>query len=708
MVTRTEEPDFGQALKESELLDWAYKCLERSRDWFEPIWTENRAMWDMYAGESFSPEDKQYLRETKRPIIDPPFAAGIIDTVKGAEMGQQTEPVFHGADESIEDEVIASWLTNLTRIGFGKIQAHRKLMDGYQDMLIGGYGFATEYLDIRNVPIRPTMKALNYWTVWPDPDAVEQNLEDANFFLIESKWRLEDAVANWPEKEAELKRAWGSTDKPPANLPKSPRIAGLRRGALSSREGVEIFEFHYRRGEKMAIWTDPETGKQKKTPRSEYAAVKARLEKEAKAADKEYREQVEAWSALSIELPGQAGPEPPPPEPSLTLADEDAYFFNGYRYFRAYIAGSGIKEGALLENAAIECDEFLVKACTGFPWKQRDKERVRFYGMMRKIYDIQIFYSRAMQAYLEVQSRKVKGGGFIEKSAFSNLQEVGKFTKNSSSPGMFHLVEDGAISQNKILLNQPTTGEPGLRELFRTLVEMFGLISGVTQALQGTLQQDRSNVLVSNLQEQGLQMLLPIRAPRTAYVMACGRLYAKLCIKYLPPEELDKILGAQKVAGMTHEMVPDPMTGEEVEQPIMDEETGLPVTAGSLLKGQEVMDYEVTVDVGVATPTQRQATWQFFSQHGLLQTMLDAGMPPNIILPTLLRNSPLPGTVSKDLGDRLEAFYAQQEQMQSQEGMVEAFAKMAQSDPEAAEALVQQMTQMISGGAPPQQPPPNQ
>lgn len=696
----TDEPDFGQTLSDEELLDWAYKCLERSKDWFAPVHEDARKMWDMRAGKSFTPAERQFLKETQRPAIDPPFAAGILDTVKGAEMGQQTEPVFHGADESVEDEVIGSWLTNLTRIGFGKVAAHRKLHDAYDDMLVGGYGFMIGYMDVRNVPIRPTLKSLNYWCVWPDPDAVEQNLEDANFFLVGSKWRLEDAVANWPAKEDDLRNAWSSvTGGKLANIPRAPRT-GLRSGGLSARQGVEIFEFHYRRGEKMAVWADPETGKQRKTTRAEYDKTKKQLDDAVKAAEKEYRSALEMWSEVSIGSPSAAGPEPLPPPEMPTLRDEEAYFFNGHRYYRAYVAGAGLKEGVLLENRALDCDEFLVKAITGFPWKQGDQERVRFYGLMAKIADLQMFFSRTIQGYLEVMARKIKGGGFYEKGAFGTIADQNKFIKNSSIPGMWHGVEDGALQQGKIRENPSISGEPGLQELYRTLVEMFGLISGVTQALQGTLQADRSNVLVSNLQEQGLQMLLPIRAPRTALVMAVGRLYAKLATKYLPAEEIDKIIGKQDIPGMTFEMVPDPVTGEPTQQPIIGED-GEPVTAGKILKGKEVMDYEVTVDVGVATPTQRQATWQFFSQHGLLQTMLEAGMPPQIILPTLLRNSPLPGTVSKDLGDRLESFYGQQEQAQTEEGMVQGFTAMLQKDPQAAEAVLQQMAQMLQGGASP-------
>lgn len=720
MAIDRQEPSFGEQLSEKEFLERAYNRLSRSKSWFDPIWKEGGDMWDMYAGESMSPTDKRYMEETKRPVIDPPFAAGLIDTVVGAEMGQQTETVFRGVDDGLEDEVIGDWLTTLVRNGFSLADAHRHLMDAYRDDLITGYGFAVFYMNLRKVPIRPLVKTLNYWNVFPDPDAIERNLLDSQYFFIESKWPLQDAQARWssPEQRKALEGAYASSDNPPANLPQTISTSAGS-GSTSTRQGVQIYEYQYRLAEACCVYVDPETGEQKNVRREEYDARVAELAAAAKAADKEYRQRLAAWEAIQEEqamdvtglgfAAGMPQQEPPPAPPEPVLIDEETvHHYNGDRFYRAFIAGRDSKTGALLEKKEIVEGEFTIKAVTGYPWKKSREERVRFYGMMRKVYDIQIWWSKALQLWIELLSRKVKDGGFIEKSAFETPEDAAKFVKNSSIPGMFHMVADGANAAGKIKLNPPVTGEPGLAELWNMLTEMFGMVSGVSRGLQGTLTQDRSNVLVSNLQEQGLQMLLPVRAPRTAFVMACGRLFARMCLNHLPADELDRILGVQKIKDITVQMQPDPETGEEIEVPLPSKEIGpdgqpLPLTAGKILKSDQfdLLDYDVTVDVAVATTSQKLATWQIMNQHGMAD-VLAKNLPGDIWLPAFLRNAPLPGTVTKEMADKAETYFAEQKKAGTAQGIMESFQKLLQANPEEAQQIIAQMGQM-SGQQQPQE-----
>lgn len=704
-------PDFDEELSDQDFLDWFFRELRESQGFFQSIWQENSHLWDMYAGQSFSPEEKQHLLDTQRPVIDPPFAAGIVDTVVGAEAGQQMEPIFRGTDEGTEDEVKAEWLTKLVRNGWARCEAMRVIEEAHRDMLVGGYGFAVQQIDIGTVPVMPKMKGLMDWQVWPDPDSVERNLADARFFDVEYRWPLDVAKARWPEKGTALDRAYT-----PANLQSQVHLPTVTKADNGSteRRGVEIHEFHYQRSMKRAKWVDPVTGEKHDDVESEFRKRQKELGDANKALLAGYQAEAEAWeeAALAAATPlddpfampaPPPGPQPVPPELGPELRDEDAYLYNGPTFYRAYICGGDASQGGLLENVRlVGYKEHLVLAMTGFPWKQRAKQRVRYYGLMRKVYDLQLWYVRAMQSYLDAQSRKIKGGGFIGSGAFENEQHYNKFVKQSSTPGMWHKVQD--VSQIKE--NPPMSGEPGLQEIFRTMIEMIGLVSGVTQALQGTLTQDRSNVLVTNLQEQGLQMLAPIRAPRTAFLKTAGRLYACLCLKQLAPADIDRILGAQEVEGMTYEMVPDPMTGQPVKQPILGED-GQPVTAGSIMKDVELLDYDVQVDVGVATAGQKMAVWQVMNQHGMSQ-VLQQVMPggEKIWVPEFLGNAPLPGTIAKRMRDGAEAFFEKQETAQTAQGILDAFGQLMQADPDQAQGIMDQVTQMMMGGQ--QQPPPQE
>lgn len=698
------DPDLGEVLSEDKFLQWFYDRLQASKNFFDPIWEENHSLWDMMAGESFGAAEKEYLRQSKRPIIDPPFAAGIIDTVLGAEMGQQVEPVFHGVDDGLEDEVLADWLTKLVRNGFQRTKLSRHLMEAYKDMLVGGYGFVLQYLDLEKVPIHPTGKALNYWNVYPDPDAIEENLVDGSFWIIQQKWKLADAKAKWRDKAKALEAAYrGTIGTGNAN----PKVTGtLRNGtAGSDKRGVTIFEFHYRKKMELAQWADPETGESRKGLKSEWTAEKERLDKANAEATRAYEEELEAYkgaveATIALDpMAAQAGslPQmPAAPEPGPTLSEEDAYFWFGDCYYRAYIAGDSPDKGALLEDERQDgIDEFMVKAVTGFTWKKGQEERVRFYGLLRKIYDLQLWFTRGLQNYLDLQARKIKGGGFIGDGAFENEQDYKRFVKESSIPGMWHKVRDAS----QITPNPPVQGEPGVQEIFRTMLEMIGLVSGVTQALQGTMTQDRANITISNMQEHGLQMLAPIRQPRMDFIMATGRLFAALALKYLPAKEIDRILGVQKVPGMTIQK--DPQTGQEM--PIPSNETGpdgqpLPMTAGRILKSADLLDYDVAVDTGVATINQKMQVFQLFNQHGMADVFQQVFPGPEgaqIWAPEFLRNLPFPGTVTKPMAERAEAFLQKQAQAATTDGMLQAFMQLAQSDPEAAQGVLQQMSQAM-------------
>jgi hypothetical protein len=727
-----EELEFGQEMSEQQFLEWAHKRLARSKDFFDPIWKEAQKLWQVKAAESFTEDEKEFMTETGRPLIDPPFAAGIIETVLGAEMGQQSEAVFRGVDEGFEDEVIADWLTKLVKKVNEKTRGLTHDLEAYQDMLVGGYGFTAHFLDKRKRPSLPRKKALNFWQVFPDPDAVEMDLEDATYFFIETKWQLEDAQAEWPEHSEKLRTSFGTGGKPPGATPQAKSFGSMGGGA-DDKPGVTIYEMQYRRGRRCARWVDPETGETIDGDRKLYDDKKAELDAARKAVMQAYEQEVETWSAMA-EAEGQAMQEaelmgmPPPPSmlppqpvaPPLDqmpqLADEDADFYRGYVWRRAYLCGDDAKKGARLADDEIEVATKAdagptIKCITGYPWKQPAKERVRYYGLMRKIYHIQFWYTRAIQLYLEIQTRKVKGGGFADKRAFNDKQAFDDFVKKSSTPGQWFWVNE----TTGITMNQPLSGEPGVMEILKAMEEMFGLISLVPQALQGTLASDRSNVMVSNMQERALQGLAPIREPRIQYLRASGKMMAAMCVAYLPVAVIDRLLGVQKVEGMTVETVVGP-DGVKAQQPIMSEETGpdgqpVPMTAGKILKSADVLCYDVTVDVGVATANQKLAFWEGMQQHGVLEIIKESLPGPEgtkVWLEEVLLSAPLPAARSKKMADKAVAFLDKMMQQGTAEGILSGFQELLAQDPEAAQGLFDQVTQVIQAQAPPEQPMPEQ
>ena len=724
-----EEPRFNEPLSPRKLLDWIYACRDESKAYFDggpdSPWKEADYFSDVNASESFSKEELADLQKTGRPNIDPPFAAGVIEAVVGAEIAQEVEPVFQGVDQGFEDQVIADWLTLLVRNGFSKTGTREKMLEAFNDKCTDGYGFVKLYLDLHHMPPVIASEKLNYWNVWPDPDAVEPNLSDAGWWVIEKEWDLETAQGNWtsPEQRKALEGAIEGGATRGSILPRVPDTSGGTVSHSGRRNRVTILEFQYRRAVDMAYYVDPETGEDVKSTRAEYEARKKELAAAAAQIDKEYDDTLRVWETAQADpvLAGQAEPAPPPP-PQSPLIDEEyeqgnVQFYSGWTYRRAFVAGDSGDVASLLEDKEIDLPlpggepGFTIKADTGYGWKQRKRsQRVRRFGLMRKIVHIQEFFTKFLHMYIEQMGRKIRGGGFAEVDAFEGVPGgFEKFVKNSSKGGMWHLVAGGAIGAGKIKENSPLQGEPGLQEAIYFMKELFAWVTGVSQALQGTQTTDRSNVLTENLQQQGLQMLLPLRNPRKAFLLSCGRLFAAIALKHLPPEELDRILGVQEVEGMTVEAAKDPATGQPqldasgrpVLQPIIAEKgpyAGQPVTAGKILKQANLLDYDLTADLAAVTDSQKMRFTTVWQQHGLGAILSEALPGPKgarIWVPRLFKNLPLPATEAKAMAAEAEALLDQMAVQETQQGILTAFQGLLQGDPQAAQQLHEQLMAMV-------------
>jgi hypothetical protein len=724
-----QTPRFNKLMSSAELLRWMMKCRKEARAFCSDIHKETDYYWSVTAAEALSEDDKKFLREAGRPEIDPPFAAGVLDAVLGMEIAADVTPVFHGVDSGHEDQVIADWLTRLLRNGFKMMGADDAMLEAFHDCLVGGYGFVQFYLDMRRMPFRAVGKHLNYWQVWWEPGAVEKNLRDSDFFGIESEWELEDAEANWSSEKQRgliLQAASGSKKgKAPGGSP-LPQMPGAT-SAYGRMEKVKVTEFQYRRSVARARYADPETGEEVDSTRDDYEARKKELATRAAEQRATHEEQLGMWRDLAEDpdpaFAATAGPEPPEPqvvEITDEYEEEFVAFYNGYSYRRAFVVGEDEASGGVLEDKEIDLplpgDEpgFTIKAVTGYAWRQKEKKRVRRYGLMRKIVNIQEWFTKFIRQYLELQSRKIKGGGFVEKGAFEGIPGgFEAFVRKAPSGGHWQMVADGAIQAGKIKENGAMSGEPGLLEGINMMREMFGWVTGVTQGLQGTLTQDRANILVENQQEHGLQMLLPIRQPRRDFLLACGRLYAAIVIKHLPAKEIDRILGVQQIEGMTVEkqMGPDgrPVYGPDgpVLIPILGDD-GQPMTAGTILKNADLLDFDVEADIAQAKETEKTKFMTAWQQHGLgaiIQQALPGPAGTRIWIGELFKNMMPNAAAGKEMAAKADAYLLQLEQQESAQGISAAFEQMAAADPDGASQLLQQLVQIMSGGeeAPPEE-----
>jgi hypothetical protein len=192
------------------------------------------------------------------------------------------------------------------------------------------------------------------------------------------------------------------------------------------------------------------------------------------------------------------------------------------------------------------------------------------------------------------------------------------------------------------------------KDLFQILTDVIPDLSGVTDYLKGTATQERSEVLISNLQQQSVTMMLPVLEPLNAFRIKNGTILTKIILKHLPVGDLDKIIGDEQMENLTYTMMPNEETGEVEEVPITDEATGEPVTAGSILKQSDVEEFDITADIGQASASMKLSVWQVIAQSKLLEMLAGMGMDPSLVVGPLMKFLPLPAEATRQISEAIE------------------------------------------------------
>lgn len=664
--------EYGVPLDDTQVVRYFIQSRSSAEGWFEKIWKENGELYDVYWGETLSDVDKEFLARTKRPAISFNMARSTIDAIVGSDMADRKEVVFKPVGSEAIDNLRADFGTRLVRFMAMRRNVARQESDAFFDDLIGGYGFTETYLDMSSFPLSVPGDHVPQHEMYPDPDAVQDNLADARFFIRKKKWQIEEVQARWPDKAKSIQWQIDS-----GKIPGATPIAGSTSAFSSSyrvRQGVQIadvYDFVYYRLMPKVVWIDPQTGERKDTVRKEYETAQKALDKEYKAELAIYDTQVEALQqhvqdSASTGLPPAPVEQPQPPQPAEIQVVHE---YSGRCYYRAYILGaSKTPDGAmLLEHKELAVSSFPYTCVTGYKWKRKAEERVRFFGMMRVILDPQKSFNRALQTTMDILARSAKGGGFIEETALVGTLE--NFTESQAVPGMWHAVKDGAIAANQIKEKPLPQVSPGLAEFMRTSQQAFSLCSGVTDFVKGTASQERSNVLVSNLQTQSMTMLNPLMEPLNGFRVMAGRTRLEIILKHLPDEDINRIIGDVDPKGaigilFTQDGKPLAKDGQTPYDPQQDVNGEGPLQPADIMRSTSPLDFDVVVDIGQASPNSRQALYGALEQ-GVAKTMLDAitqaGLDAGPMVMAMTRALPLPGEQANALADEMQTQWDQKQ-----------------------------------------------
>ena len=390
---------------------------------------------------------------------------------------------------------------------------------------------------------------------------------------------------------------------------------------------------------------------------------------------------------------------------------------------RGFLCGIGGKDCLILEKAKrVMEDMFTIRCATGFRRRERNTGKTQHFGLVQVAYEPQLLAAKALSSGIEYIARGTKGGYFYDPSM---LEDAATFATESVKPGARIATVAGALAEGKVVIQKlpDPVWNAGYDSIFRTAVSAVPYTTNATDALKGTLQQERSNVLIKNLQDKSITALNPIARPMLTFRRELATLIAQLVKSYMPMDQFNKILTGQKLEGITYTLEPDPQTGQTAPQPVMIEHTDRdgnsqedeknpgqplmrPITPYDLLMRENVLDYLITVDIGSASSSAKENFWKVFADRALLNDLMKDEDVKEVVLPKLIENIPdFPAEDAKTMSKELQQRFQMRQTQGTMQGIMQG---LQQLPPDALEQIRQELDQLEQGAqagqAPPQGP----
>lgn len=634
--------------------------LEESKHSFKDWRTKIDKYYETYASDPWPDGAKEEMEETGRPPVNFNYSLQVINTVLGEDQANRQEIQYRGVDLEVRDGVVADWMTRLVRYFYAKTDGHRHEAQARLDQLISGYGWTECYMDMTEIPFIPRVTHVPCYEMYPDPNAKDDNLSDAKFIIRRRTWDIEQAKAQWPNHEKKFDAIIGNVNILPGPITNDGEFSKVGGVDDSESETVDIYEYQFIKPEPwVAFVTDRIT---EFTPTGEEIVI-----------DEGGREDQLTKSEFD---------EMFPEEESRPLVSAP---FTKDVFYRAYVVeGVDGFHDWLDAPKRIYQDDFSYHCITGLRHIKVNEEKTEFFGMMALMYEPQLWVAKILSNTIEMLLRGSKGGGFIEIDA---LEDPDDFLATQSMPGKWHIVTGGAIQNGKIMERKAITFPSFHGDLLRMLQTAIHDVTGVSAYLQGSAKQERSNVLVSNLQGRSLIALNPISDPYQSYRIRVGRFLGQTIYDYVSDRLINKVINDQGIEGVTAEKVPNPQTGQFELQKVKE--------VSDILKDADVKNLDIVVDTGTATPTEKQAVWNTMGQ--VMPRMLEAGMQNAVakMLPAMAKFLPLPAEIANEISEMLQMDLDIQTKTQTVEGIM---SLLPQVEPGVLKQIQDQINGIIQQG----------
>lgn len=545
---------------------------------------------DFVASSQWSEEDKKMLDSQKRPAVTFNRCAPIIKAVCGLEVNNRQNVVFlprkegdAGPDEA--RTAAAKWARD-------ECYAEDEESEAFRDNAICGEGWTETRMDYDDEPQGKIIEErIDPLEMGVNKGACKANYADARMVYRVRDMEYDDIRYMFDQEYSPdaLHAAWMTDTITPADggmgnktdYPSATRV-GIGGGRLTTCRVVQV------------QWWERET--------QHMVAVHG--------ADKHETMSGDDFKAFQ-ERAGQAG-----------VQYEHAAMTKKV-YYEAFL-GSGI-----LEKRQLPLNMFNFRAMTG----DRDRTKKCFYGMLRDMFDPQMWANKWLSQTMAIMNSNAKGGILAETDAFANIT---KAERDYADPTKIVWVKPGGISKNKIKDRVAPPLPNALGELMQFAISSLRDVTGVNLELLGQADREQAASLEMQRRQSAMTILATLFDSLRRYRKSQGRLMLHF-IELLPEGTLVRVLDKGMI-----KYIP-------------------------LVKQGDINGYDVIVDEAPSSPNQKQAVWVLITQ--LLQSGIQLA-PPTVI--KLLKYSPLPESVvaeieeSMGLGDTMPPEMMQQKLQQAE------------------------------------------
>jgi hypothetical protein len=466
--------------------------------------TEARELYDLMAGHQWNKEDEARMKDELRPMVTFNVAGKYMDAVVGLQINNRQQTTF--LSRRVGTAQTSELMTGAVEWARDLCNQADEETDSFYDCIVTGLGWIECFLD-KDLEADgvPAGRRVDPMEMYPDPGALQRNLEDARY-IIRIRWMdHEDYEEIFGEKyEEPSDREFDTLDV------EDEEVEVVQIGDDYTKEPGQ----------------DRDNGpKLKKCPVADYQFWKReeRMVVSAEGIGEKDMSLAEFEKHRAVLEQAQASGAPVQIKKIRRKV-----------YYKALISGSKVGKYGLSPYQG----GFTYHAITG----KRDRNKRTWYGIGRSVLDPQRWVNKFFSTILFTLMTNAKGGIMAEEGAFKDAKRA---ESEWAKPDSITWVKSGALAGGQIEPKPIAKYPDGLDRLMEFSMQALPQTSGLNLELMGLADRVQAGVVEAQRKQSAMAIIAWAFDAMRRYYRSVGRQQARYVIDYVPEGTLVLINGKE-------------------------------------------------------------------------------------------------------------------------------------------------------------------